>query len=241
MSARDDEEELLQELGQLMREDEKAMAEMSHADTLGPLSELEQASLTAGLLSRLEAGTQAAHHHQVVRLPHRKDQVFVRVGAALAVAAAALLFLWPFGRETQLPEYSLVLPSPDAFHRGAEPQPAAENAETSRYVLGRELEVLLRPRTRQIDAVQMQVFVEKADGALQKLTTSISTAAGGALIVRIATGQGTDLPRAELVKLHFVIAPKERAADENVQSVASIPDDHRHLTFSFELMASKLP
>ncbi len=220
------------------------MAAEVDSDPFGPLSEEEERALADAVLARLgKADTAAAIPTPalapVVQLPTRKVRVWPMVAAALSVAAAALVVFWPRAELSELPAYALVLPPPDASHRDAqrdaEPVDELPAGELRTYVLGRELELLLRPATRVEQGVVARAFVERDEGKLEPLAVEPVPVPGGAIMIRLATGKGTRLSEAVTTRLHFVLAPSEMAWRE-IPVLTAMPKDVQHLSFGLRLI-----
>lgn len=241
-----DDDGVLNELGEFLREQEDAMAAAAEADPFGPLSDGEQDALTATLLSRLGVAPDAAETPRqiedakptvsnVVSLPRPAQRAWPAVAAALSVAAAALFVFWPRSEQGELPAYALHLPAPDASHRAADRPSEPDDAAPRRYVLGRELEVLLRPQTRVEQAVEAHAYVEREQGKLERLVIEPASVSGGTLIFRVPTGDGTALAAPMHVRLHFVLSA--HGADiPALSAISSLPKDAQHLVFAFELL-----
>ena len=235
-----DEDQTLDELAALYREEEDAMD--TAADPFGPLTGAEQQALTDGVFARLgleapvegedEADASDASKDgdgprgggQVISLRSRWSRVAVTAGTLTAVAAATLLVVLRPGLD--LPEYAVIAPSADAAHRG---EPVAETEEVPHYTLGRSLEFVLRP-ARRVDedsAAQLTARVFVDDGAsLTLVAADVEPAEGGSLVVRVPTGPGSavDLPGA--ARFVFLVGDSAElgALAEGVHPRASLPD-----------------
>jgi hypothetical protein len=217
MSARPDDEDLLNELAELVREDRREDAMPEGDDVLGPMTSEEQAALTASVLARLEI--EAPARSNVVPLAKRARFARTSIAAtAIAAAAAAVLGLWP--RDPTLPAYTLDAPSPDALLRGER-----DGLRSEGYAADRELELTLRPATRTDRAHHVAAYVRRSSG-WERFAPRAQPLGGGVWLVRVRLGDELRLePGAHAIA--FVVS------NEPMQGAEEIGQDARRLEFSF--------
>jgi len=241
--SRSDDDTSLDELGALLREREETMETDLDQDPFGPLAAEEQSALLANVRSRLlqESAPQTAApvrleplRAEVVNLAEARARKWPRVVAALSVAAAAMFaVLWPRHEGEALPEFALVLPSADASHRAGDEGPELPDGKIPHYVLGRTLEVLLRPATRVVAELDARAYVER-EGALVQLPLLPKLMPGGGVLFSVRTGAGTEFREPSDQHLHFVVASRGSLPNE-LTSPGSIPSHAKHVLFSLRL------
>lgn len=189
-----DENELLEAIGKMAREEETEDAMGIDAE-LRPLNEGELANIVDGALGRLAEGAAPA---RVVSLgahrARRRAQLAGAVTTALTLAAAALFVFWP--SPGALPTYSAQLLNREQAVRSAHDTPAPEG---SPIVLseGSELRLALRPSAPVQGSLTVTVSALAANGERTTLQPGVEWADGGQALITGIVGETLPLSPGE--------------------------------------------